>query len=160
MLSTPDGGRLLLVGSALAVGLPGSVFVGAAAFVAAMATSHPVGLQVAVTVLGGALGLLVPFISLGIGMSFPKLDGFDPVGDRSTQTPHLEAVLLLLFVMLAIGTPAIVGLSGAPIPGVGPLNHSSSSFLGVVLTLSAGILAAVLSYCRASRLIGNYEIGV
>jgi hypothetical protein len=159
VLTTRDGGTLLILGTALAVGIPGSILVGAAAGLAAVGSGYSLSLLVAVTILGGATGLSAPFISLAIGIYFPNVNGFDPVGDRSMHTPRLEAVLLLLGVLLAVGTPALVLFSGTTVPDGGSLDSLTSSIIGIALSLCVCVLTGMLSYAHARSLMNEYEIG-
>lgn len=157
-LTTPAGGRNVLVGYALSAALPGGVLVGLATLLAGAATTLDSRVQLGLAGLGGVLGVAAAFVSLGIGVALPQFDGVSPTGGGGLQTPRLEAVTVLVLTIVALGMPALAGLYGAT--GVAALVGVPSVAVvagGVVTTALAAALAAWLSYRRALSAVAGYE---
>lgn len=153
-LTTPRGGKLLLIGYALAAAVPGGILVGLATFGTAMMTDLGTVTRVILGTLGLVLGFLSPFVSLGIGMALPKFVGVEPTGTTIGEIPRLEAVLVFLCSMVVIAIPAAFSLYDADTGG----ELSATLLAGPIATVLLGSAAGWLSFRYSVETIENLEL--
>ncbi|MFC4544004.1 hypothetical protein ACFO5R_18915 [Halosolutus amylolyticus] len=153
-LTTRRGGEILLTGYALSAAIPGGLLVGIATLGTAVTVGTSLLTQSLLTVLGGVLGFLSPFISIGIGTALPKFSGTDPTDSAAVEIPRLEAVLVFLFSLVVIGVPAAFGLYDAGTRG----ELSFALLAGPIATVLLGSAIGWASFRYGVAAIGDLEI--
>lgn len=160
VLTTPDGERHLLAGYCLSAAIPGAVLVGVSAYAAGGVVEIDGIRRIGMAAVGTAFGVLGPPLAAGIGARLPQFEGVEPTRDSSMRPPHLQAVLVFLFALLALGTPALVAVvatgSVADATGLPPTAVASA---GTVLSVGCLALTSWLSYRDAVGVVQSHQFG-
>jgi len=160
-LAAPRGGRHLLRGYAVAMGLPGTVAVVVATLAAGLLVPGVgVGAAVGIAALGAVFAAAATVASLGIGTALPRFEGLEPAGASSITVPRIEAMSLLLFVAAGVGIPALLGVFFPT--AVAPLVGGSAAVataVGVGCSLALAATVSWIGYHRALRAVVGFEVG-
>lgn len=158
-LTTPGGPRHLVRGYGVAAWLPSVVIVDAA--IVATGLYHGDGpVVVAIAVAAATVGTTAAVaVSLAVGGLFPGYEGTSVTSNRVLQTPVGQSVALVLFAVVALSVPVLLGThafvageSAFGVPGV------AAVVAGVGLSALVTVAVGRLCLAVARRRVRQFEL--